>query len=125
MTINCNNCCQLSYDYFDERKSYVNFVSMVETLQATVDEIVHRTLFDQSGVLTDILQNSIKRIVDELIVQRRQLGWQIEEQQQYRLRGKTYQYQHDEAYQQYRPEGIQRHQCGGHLANRIAKIIEE
>lgn len=68
MTINCNNCCQLSYDYFDERKSYVNFVSMVETLQATVDEVVHRALFEQSRVLVDTLQNLIKMTVDELIV---------------------------------------------------------
>jgi hypothetical protein len=28
---------------------------MIETLQDTVDEAVHRPLFDQSGVLVDIL----------------------------------------------------------------------
>jgi hypothetical protein len=43
-------------------------MSMVETLQATVDEVVHRALFEQSGVLVDILQNLIKMTVDELIV---------------------------------------------------------
>lgn len=34
--------------------------SMVETFQATVDEAVHRALFDQSEVLADTLQNLIK-----------------------------------------------------------------
>nr|ABA96628.1 retrotransposon protein, putative, unclassified [Oryza sativa Japonica Group] len=48
--------------------------SMVETFQATVDEAIHRALFDQSEVLADTLQNLIKRTIDELIVQKRQLG---------------------------------------------------
>ncbi len=43
-------------------------MSMVETLQATVDEVVHRALFEQSRVLVDTLQNLIKMTVDELIV---------------------------------------------------------
>ncbi len=40
----------------------------------------------------DTLRDLIKRTVDELIIQRRQLGGQIEEQQ-YRLGGQAHQYQ--------------------------------
>ena len=43
---------------------------MVETLQDTVDEAVHRALFNQCGVLADTLQNLIKVTVDELIIQK-------------------------------------------------------
>nr|ABF95631.1 hypothetical protein LOC_Os03g20240 [Oryza sativa Japonica Group] len=86
---------------------------MVETLQDTVDEAVHRALFNQCGVLADTLQNLIKKS---------QLGGQIEEQQQHRLGGQTHQYQHDELYQQYRPEESQRHQNIEDWADGIAKI---
>ncbi len=61
---------------------------IVEILQDTVDEAVHRALFNQSGVLADTLQNLIKVSVDDLIIQKSPLGGQIDEQQQYRLGGK-------------------------------------
>jgi hypothetical protein len=70
---------------------------MVEILQATFDEAVHRALFDQSGVLMSTLQDVIKKIVPKLVAQRNQLGGQIGEQlqhhqqQQYRLGGQAYQ----------------------------------
>ena len=60
---------------------------IVEILQDTVDEAVHRALFNQSGVLADTLQNLIKVTVDGLVIQKSQLGEQIEEQQQHRLGG--------------------------------------
>ena len=47
---------------------------IVEILQDTVDEAVHRALFNQSGVLADTLQSLIKVTVDELIIQKSQLG---------------------------------------------------
>jgi hypothetical protein len=98
---------------------------IVEILQDTVDEAVHRTLFNQSGVSADTLQNLIKVTVDELIIQKSQLEGQIEEQQHHRLKGQAHHYQHDELYQQYRPEESQRHQNIEDWADRIAKLVEE
>ncbi len=96
---------------------------MVETLDDIVGEAIHRSLFNQSRDLADTLQNLIKVTVDELIIiQKSQLGGQIEEQQQHRLGGQTHQYQHDELDQQYRPEESQRHQNIEDWADGIAKI---
>ncbi len=43
---------------------------IVEILQDTVDEAVHHTLFDQSGVLVSTLQDVIKKIVPEIVAQK-------------------------------------------------------
>jgi hypothetical protein len=67
----------------------------------------------------------IKVTVDELINQKSSLGGQTEEQEQYRLGGQAHQCQHDELYQQYRPEEYQRHQNIEDWADRIAKLVEE
>lgn len=75
--------------------------------------------------MADTLQHLIKVTVDELISQKSQLGGQIEEQQQHQLGGQAHQCQHDELYQQYRPEESQRYQNIEDWADRIAKIIEE
>jgi hypothetical protein len=83
---------------------------IVEILQDIVDEAVHRTLFDQFGVLMSRLQDVVKKIVPEIIVQKNQLEGQAYQYRPEELR----QYGHDEEYQ-----------YDNDLPDRIAKIIEE
>ncbi len=83
---------------------------IVEILQDTVDEAVHRALFDQSGVLMSTLQDVIKKIVPEIVAQKIQLEGQAYQYRPEELR----QYGHDEEYQ-----------YNNDLADRIAKIIEK